>query len=276
MKYFTINFVLILLALCSISIASGNKDFPLRDNYPNLTSISGEKLNDIFSEAIIIDTRNKVEYNVIHIKGATNILVGKMKKKDLLELRELESSTPIIFYCNGTTCSKSYKATRKAAIWGFNNIYVYNEGIFAWASSFPQQTELFGEVLTKSELNEKLISKEDFNNKCVKPTDFAEKVFSSDYTIYDIRDRKERTETPLHLPNTKKVNLDQFVSFMDKKAIAETNILIFGNVGKQVRWIQYYLEKNNYKNYYFLHGGVRQWVEDGFGSNGKQLSSIDN
>ena len=29
-------------------------------------------------------------------------------------------------------------------------------------------------------------------------------------------------------------------------------------VGKQVQWVQYYLEMNGYKNYYFLDKGVAE------------------
>mgnify|MGYP003502318962 FL=1 len=40
-------------------------------------------------------------------------------------------------------------------------------------------------------------------------------------------------------------------------------LLIMDAVGKQVEWIQYYLEAGGYTNYYFLDKGVISAVEAG-------------
>ena len=38
-------------------------------------------------------------------------------------------------------------------------------------------------------------------------------------------------------------------------------IFIYDEVGKQVRWLQYALEKANVKNYYFMHNGARGYYD---------------
>ena len=38
-------------------------------------------------------------------------------------------------------------------------------------------------------------------------------------------------------------------------------LLIYDEVGKQVRWLMYYLEDNNAPNYYFMKGGVREYFK---------------
>ena len=40
-------------------------------------------------------------------------------------------------------------------------------------------------------------------------------------------------------------------------------------VGKQVKWTQYYLERHGHSEYYFLDGGVKQWLEDGYDASGQ-------
>lgn len=38
-------------------------------------------------------------------------------------------------------------------------------------------------------------------------------------------------------------------------------LLIYDAVGKQVRWLQYLLEKNNVTGYYFMKGGIKSYLE---------------
>jgi rhodanese-related sulfurtransferase len=89
--------------------------------------------------------------------------------------------------------------------------------------------------------------------------------------VFDIRDPNERSETKFSLPKMKVMSFDTMVDLINKnsKAVPTSNILIVDNVGKQVRWLQYYLEKKGFKNYYFLKGGVRQWMKEGLGEGGK-------
>ena len=91
---------------------------------------------------------------------------------------------------------------------------------------------------------------------------------SGDYRIYDVRDKKERQEQPIKVGKMAKVSLDEFVTFLEKGAVPSENVLIFDNVGKQVRWLQYYLEREGIEGYTFLDGGVGRWVEDGYDASG--------
>ena len=48
-----------------------------------------------------------------------------------------------------------------------------------------------------------------------------------------------------------------------KKAVAENRTLyIYDEAGKQVRWLQYTLERNNIKNYFFMNKGVKGFYKD--------------
>jgi rhodanese-related sulfurtransferase len=190
-----------------------------------------------------------------------------------LKLRGKKDSRPLVFYCNGVTCSKSYKASKKAVEWGFDNVRCYDTGIFTWGKTYPDRTEFFGKVLSAEELNASLISKTDLNKVKISPAAFLDRSRSEQFTLIDIRDPNERSEAKFSLPKMKIMSFDTIIKLIDKKskAVPTSNLLIADNVGKQVRWLQYYLERAGITEYYFLKGGVRQWKEEGFGPTGEKL-----
>jgi rhodanese-related sulfurtransferase len=247
-------------------IAGAVEEFPLRAKYPKLTPISTDDLVAVFGKAIIVDSRNESEYDVVHIKNAKNILVGKMKEENLTALRGKSDAALLVFYCNGINCAKSYKAAEKAEGWGFANVRVYDAGIFIWAEKQPERSLFFGKQLTAETVKTALLSDAKFNAVLLKTADFIAKAKSDQYTVIDIRDPNERSEQPIRLPKLKVLAFDLMVSLLEKKsdAVPRSGLLILDNVGKQVDWLQYYLEKEGIKNYYFLSGGVAQWIKDGY------------
>jgi rhodanese-related sulfurtransferase len=261
--------LLVAISLIDVADATG---FPLRAKYPMVTPIGTAELQGIYNKAIIVDARAKAEYNVIRMIGAKNILVGMMTEANLLKLRKKDGKAPLVFYCNGITCSKSYKASKKAVEWGFKNVRCYDSGIFNWAKASPDRTELFGKVLTTEELDAALISKDAFKAKQIAPADFLSRSKSGDYTIIDIRSPSERNEVRVSLPKTKAISFDNLLRMIESnsKAVPKSNILVIDNVGKQVRWLQYYFEKAGISNYHFMQGGAQQWVKDGYGPKGEK------
>ncbi len=270
MRHIYRNFGRLVLAAVLLAffagIAGAVEEFPLRAKYPKLTPISTDDLVAVFGKAIIVDSRNESEYDVVHIKNAKNILVGKMKEENLTALRGKSDAALLVFYCNGINCAKSYKAAEKAEGWGFANVRVYDAGIFIWAEKQPERSLFFGKQLTAETVKTALLSDAKFNAVLLKTADFIAKAKSDQYTVIDIRDPNERSEQPIRLPKLKVLAFDLMVSLLEKKsdAVPRSGLLILDNVGKQVDWLQYYLEKEGIKNYYFLSGGVAQWIKDGY------------
>lgn len=244
--------------------------FPLRAEYADLVPIETDDLAAVYDDAIVVDVRNKVEYDVVHMAGAVNILVGQMKEEDLTALRGKTDAAPLVFYCNGTTCSKSYKAAKKAVGWGFTNVKVYDAGVFHWAQKHPERSLFFNTKLTADTVATSFISKDEFNAASLSTADFLAKSQDKAFTVIDIRDPNERKEMPIKLAGIKVMDMDILVNLLEKgsKAVPKSNLLILDNVGKQVDWIQYYLKKEGVTNYHFLKGGVRQWVKDGYDASG--------
>jgi rhodanese-related sulfurtransferase len=264
--------IAVLFIVISFISAADATEFPLRAKYPKVKPIETAELKSIYNNAIIVDARAKAEYEVIRMVGSTNILVGVMTEADLLKLRAKDGKAPLVFYCNGITCSKSYKASKKAIGWGFKNVRCFDLGIFNWAKASADKTELFGKVLSTKELEAALISKDDFKSKQLAPADFLSRSKGGNFAIIDIRSPSERNEVRVSLPRTKAISFDNLLKMIESKskAVPTSNILVIDNVGKQVRWLQYYFERAGITNYFFMQGGAKKWVKDGYGPNGEK------
>ncbi|MCA8963801.1 MAG: rhodanese-like domain-containing protein [Planctomycetes bacterium] len=264
---------LALFAIALPLVAQEKKDpFPLRAKFPQLECISTDELRDL-QDPIVVDARNKIEFDVVHVEGAVSLDVTDMKKADLEAVRAADGTRTIVFYCNGVTCKKSYEAAEKARIWGFTNCKVYDAGVFTWAENNPTRTRFFGDLLTKENVKTKLIPKSELQAISLSTADFIAKARSGDYKVYDIRDTKDRQDFPIKLPKIAKLPMDDFVTVLEKGAVPAEKVLILDNVGKQVNWLQYYLRRAGHKDHHFLLGGVGQWKKDGFDSDGNPIAA---
>ena len=67
----------------------------------------------------------------------------------------------------------------------------------------------------------------------------------------------EATNGEEGLEMVKAIPLNKFIpNFVSKKVHQNKPLFIFDQVGKQVRWLEYYLVENGYTEYYFLAGGA--------------------
>ena len=255
--------------LVSTTIAEELSQFPLRSKYFYLQPMETGELAEMLDNAVVVDSRNRLEFEVVHIRGAHHVDVGNMTSDGLLALRSRQDARPLVFYCNGITCSKSYKAAEKAQQWGFGNVRVYDSGIFHWASKRPTDTMFFGKPLNAA-TKKRLLDNADFDAANISPSEFAQRLRTGDFVVIDLREEHERDERLMKLPNTRILSMEELVAELRKPqgSLPHKNLLIFDNVGKEVRWIQYYLEELGITDYFFMNGGVRQWYNDGFSPDG--------
>jgi rhodanese-related sulfurtransferase len=178
----------------------------------------------------------------------------------LEKIRAKNDATNIAFYCNGHTCAKSYKAAAKAMDAGFKNIYCFDAGIFEWVNAHPERGALLGKTpVDKS----KLIAKSDLNAKKLSWADFKAKSSSGNAMVIDTRDPFQRAKgsnldqnKAIDLKGIRTIPMDRIVGLLKKGEFKNKELLIIDAVGKQVRWLQYYLEDHGYTNYAFLDKGV--------------------
>jgi len=241
------------------------QEFPLRAEYgpAGVDPIETDALAANLGKYTVVDARSAYEYETLHIEGAQSIpLASSDFSEEVVALSE-KTGKPLVFYCNGETCAVSYKATLKAHNNGVTGALVYDAGIFNWAKANPDRAVLLGETLGDPA---KLIGSDQFQAHLLEEDPFFARIDRSENPIIvDIRNRDQRAGISLfqmrdrHVPlSTDNSELDELVAL----AKAEGRPMFFVDAtGKQVRWLQYYLENKQVPDYWFLKGGVARIYE---------------
>jgi len=250
--------------LFSATVTANTDEFPGRKAFPDVKIYSKAHLSNDFDNVLIIDARSNYEYETIHINSSINIPVASKDFAERVSEVRKNSNKPIVFYCNGRTCFKSYKATKAAMDKNISNVFAYDAGMFEWAKAYPDKTTLLG----LSPINPKdLLSKKVLKSHMLKPARFSEMAYEmgGKARILDIRDVTQRSngigyfvgmEYWISLNRKNKVN-----KFIQKAKADNKMLLIYDAVGKQVRWLQYELEKLKVSNYFFMEKGANGFYE---------------
>lgn len=234
-------------------------DFPGRKIYPSLPVIETGELAQEFDRYNIVDVRSNYEYDTLHIDGAVNIPLNKpgfVKRVRKL----LEDGKPVVFYCNGHSCYKSYKATRKAKDAGLQRVRAYDAGIFDWARAHPDRAVLLGQ---KPVDPQRLISKEQLKQHLLTPEEFSKRA-QGNVEILDVRDAAQRGLIEIFPFRQTNIALDdkgRLDRYLKKIRESGKTLLVYDAAGKQVRWLQYRLEQAGIKDYWFMKGGMKAWFK---------------
>lgn len=246
------------LLLLQATPLKANEEFPVRGLYPKVPTIELEELYTKRDGVVIFDVRSGYEYDTLHIKNARHLALDDHDFISTLQQLRKEDARPLVFYCNGHTCKKSYKATQKAMQGHLDDVYAYDAGIFAWTKAHPDEAVLLG----KSPVDPtRLISKESLDKHMLTPEAFGERV-GNDTIVLDIRETIQKSAINLFPMRQRSVPLDnnKLKTFVDKAKRENKTLMIYDAVGKQVRWLQYYLEDEGVKSYYFMKGGAKAFL----------------
>lgn len=238
-----------------------DEGFPLRAQYESvgLEPMETDELAESLDSVTVIDARSTYEYETLHIEGARSVPLASSDFNATVRSLAEASGQPLVFYCNGVTCSVSYKAALKAKEAGLAAVRVYDAGVFAWAKAQPEHTMLLGEPLQSAD---RLIADEQFQaHLLTEDTFYTRIVDSADPMIVDIRSKGQRQGVSMfqmrdrHVPLTRG---NRELSGLVETAMKEGRPMFFLDAtGKQVRWLQYYLEAQGAEDYWFLEGGAR-------------------
>ena len=235
------------------------EDFPLRPYYPEVPYITTDQLLADYDTAVVVDIRSKLEYEVAHINKAVLLPLGSDDFADKLEeLRPKPAPEPLVFYCNGHSCAKSYQAAQLALSLGFSHVFAYDGGIFDWITAAPDQATLMGETPARSE---RVLSQKALNRRMLSYEEFEREAREPNTLVIDIRDPFQRDVIP-RLGEIRAIPLDPLLDLVTSRIWTEKRLLFFDAVGKQVRWLQYFLKTYDYFDYGFLDGGIRAIADD--------------
>lgn len=254
------------LALCGLflysSVSFADNEFPGRKLYPDVPFIEINKFAETFDDYLVIDVRSPYEFSILRIKDAVNVpLTSKSFVEDIKDLQKTDTR-PIVMYCNGKTCMKSYKAVSKCRLNKILNVAAYDRGIMDWAQALPNKAVL----LEKTPIDtKKLISNNKFKKHLLQPERFELDIAEKEPLVLDIRDFDQREGLSLFVGIENSVNINDRRTI--KKYITQSNrqntpLYIYDMAGKQVRWLQYLLEHHHAKSYYFMDGGTIKYFKN--------------
>lgn len=242
----------------------GEQQFPHRAQYKDVKIINLNDLTRERSSLTVVDVRSRFEYDTLHIMGAKHIPLNHDQFSGLVRELYQKTGKPIVFYCNGHTCAKSYKAARQARQGGVKRVFAFDAGVFTWAKANPQETVLLGkESISVSDL----IGKKKLNQHMLSPKEFSKRI-DGNAILVDVRDKSQR-DIVLFPYREEKITLHEeeaFNSLVNKAKRENKTLLIYDKVGKQVRWIQYRLERQGVKKYFFMKGGAEGYFTDLLGA----------
>ena len=248
----------------SEAVVNKNNDFPGRIKYAHVPYISIEQLYNEYDDIVIVDARSPYEFETLRILSAVNIPLSLNNSDYTGKLQELRDKNPgkkIVFYCNGHTCMKSYKAVHRAKVIAkLDNVMAFDAGIFDWANAHPDKAILLDK--TPVDLAD-LISKEKYKKHVLPAVDFINNS-ANNTIILDVRSRHQREGLSLFagyemtVPMGNKRKLNKYIQLAKNE---NKKLFIYDAVGKQVRWLQYYLEQQNAGEYYFMEGGAAAYYK---------------
>lgn len=250
-------------ALTSVHAApapeSSASEFPYRSQYLDVAIMETAELNKRFNDVVVVDVRSPYEYQTLRIKDSVNIVLGTRSFLD--ELRKLREQTkkPIVFYCNGKTCRKSYDAVLAAQSARIPDTYAYDAGVFDWAKAHPDRAVLLNKSPVKPE---DLISEKAYKERILEPKDFAARV-GQNSLVLDVRDRIQRDSAlfPFKESRAQLSETDKIDAVIDQALKGNKTLLVYDAAGHQVRWFQYYLESKGVRDYYFMKNGAQGYFD---------------
>jgi rhodanese-related sulfurtransferase len=264
MKNVLLSFTVLISLFSSIS-SFASEGFPGRAEFPEIALYEKSALLKDFDKVVVVDARSALEFDTLRIKGAVNIPVASKDFVKSVKALRKKTAKPIVFYCNGRSCYKSYKAAKTALRYGVKNVFAYDAGVFDWVTTYPKHSVLLG---TSPVDPKKIIPKEQLQARLLSPKVFSETARAAPRDkrlILDVRDMYQRAgvgffmglERWVSLNNQKKLN-----KFLQRAINEKRTLYIYDEAGKQVRWLQYTLEHHNIKNYYFMNKGAKQFYKD--------------
>lgn len=133
--YKTIKSFLFILLCCvlttSISFADSN-GYQSPESVEGAITTSLADAKKLFDQGVVfIDVRNPRYYAKGHIPGAHHFDFKYNFDETKLD-SVAKKDQPIVIYCSGVKCSRSYRASTKALSWGFSKVHYFRDGFASW------------------------------------------------------------------------------------------------------------------------------------------------
>ncbi|MFK7747564.1 MAG: rhodanese-like domain-containing protein [Kordia sp.] len=126
------KYILYFIILFSFAFANGQTALDsllLKENKKSVPYITVAELLQK-ENIVLLDSREKIEYETSHIENAVCVGYDKFKLKKIKKILPKDKNTPIVVYCSLGIRSEDVGEKLKKA--GYKNVYNLYGGIFEW------------------------------------------------------------------------------------------------------------------------------------------------
>ncbi len=125
--------VVLFLSIFAIGTVYAEKsDYRSPEQVAGAINTSVEQARELYDQgAVFVDVRNPRLYARKHIPGAFHLdLKYNFDEEKLAAIAKKDQ--PIVIYCSGVKCGRSYRASEKAVSWGYTKVHYFRGGIVDW------------------------------------------------------------------------------------------------------------------------------------------------
>lgn len=135
--------LMLLLCLVVPSVVAGEAPLEVQ----GATTVNAAQARQLYEFGVLfIDVRPAREWGWGHVHGALHLALDQ--RFDELAEPDWPRSMPIVLYCDSEVCPHGAEAARRAVGWGFQHVYFFRSGYFAWQLlDFPQGKGQEGELI---------------------------------------------------------------------------------------------------------------------------------
>jgi len=258
--------IFLLSSVVSVTANDEINKFPKRKYYPQLNYIDTEELAKGLSQNQynVIDVRDDTSFKALHIKDSNNIFIKSPTfEQEILDLAA-QDIRPMVIYCNGISCGKSYVASAKM-IQLFNrkninrDVLTYDAGINAIAHAHKELVLKDGKAISSEN---QLIATDKIKQHTLTPHEFESYLSDNDASgivLLDIRDKSEKIIYKLFLTYRQKnitlSNKDKLIAFLNKVKQDNKMLMVYDASGRQINGLYELLAITGISNWHYMEGG---------------------
>lgn len=139
-RYLIILVSLAQLALIQPALAA-SENWRSPETVEGTTTITASEAKKLFDDgAVFIDVRNPRFFASGHIPGAHHLDLKKAFDQQAVAAIA-DKHAPLVIYCSGVMCSRSYRGSEKAVSWGYTQVKYFRGGIADWKEAGYPVTE---------------------------------------------------------------------------------------------------------------------------------------
>ncbi len=132
MKYTTKLMFCLVLMMFSALVVAEKKDVP--ETLEGTTKVTAEEVIELIESTdglVVVDARKTSDREKGWIEGSVGLPNTDTNAESLAKVLPAKS-TPVLFYCNGVKCGRSFESAKIAIAEGYSKIYWFRGGMEEW------------------------------------------------------------------------------------------------------------------------------------------------